>query len=124
MDTGLKNRRKASAKPKQAPAPSKRRRVAGIDDSVPLLLYTVEQAAQALNISEAYARRMICRNDRGEFGGLRAVTIGQRMRRVPVWEIERFARALAGESADTVPDAQGVWLSHGAAMPTPFGRGV
>lgn len=85
-----------------------RRMVAGVDDRVPLLFCTVEQAAYALGIKARFAWALVAKGDRGDPDGLHAVRLGLRLRRVPMWEIQRYARSLAGEgeAAATMPDAQ------------------
>jgi hypothetical protein len=106
--------------------------VAGVDDRVPLVFCTVEQAAYALGIKARFAWALVAKGDRGDPDGLRAVRIGLRLRRVPVWEIQRYAHFLAGEAADALPDALATgadrpaasqWFFLSQKSPVPFGRG-
>jgi excisionase family DNA binding protein len=88
-----------SALAKLAPK-TQRRRVAGVDDRVPLLLYTVEQAAQALGCKKRKMEVLIARGCIGVPApdGIYSMKIGG-LRRVPVWALEAYTRPQTGQQS-------------------------
>jgi excisionase family DNA binding protein len=71
--------------------------IQGLDDRIPRVAYTIEEAAQALAVSARTVHRAIRRSE------LRAIHIGRSVR-IAVAELESYAHGAAAERASGDPE--------------------